>query len=93
MDYIVNLYNNAPYNTLTKYASQEVSPNEVDNNKELDEFIVRRIQQDNFNIITSPGYKLNEGMKVKVYNKRGAINKRRSELEPGKWKVKNIRDH
>ena len=50
MIYIVDLYNNAPHDTLSKFACQLVSPNEVDSKPELEEFIVRRIQQENFNI-------------------------------------------
>jgi len=88
MNYIVNLYNNAPHSTLSKYAGYEVSPNDVDNNELLEEFIVRKIQQENFNIIHSSGYKLNKGMEVKVYNERNAMSKRRSELEAGNWRVK-----
>ena len=87
MPMIVWQYNNAPHKTLSKYAGKSVSPNDVDNDEELEAFIVRRIQQDNFNIMNQPGYNLKEGLKVKVYNNRSSMAKRRSEIEPGDWKV------
>ena len=87
MQVIVWQYNNAPHATLSKYAGQPVSPNEVDENEELEAFIVRRIQQDNFNIMSQNGFNIDKGKAVKVYNERGQMAKRRSEIEPGKWKV------
>ena len=87
MKLIVWQYNNAPHSTLSKYAGQPVSPNEVDSNPELEAFIVRRIQQDNFNIMMKSGFNLNEGEQVKIYNERNSMMKRRSEIEDGKWYV------
>ena len=87
MKYIVNLYNNAPHSTLSKYAGQPVSPNDVDSNEALERFIVRRIQQDNFNIMHSARYNLKPGTNVKVYNEPNAMTKRRCKLEPGNWTV------
>ena len=87
MKIIVWQYNNAPHSTLSKYAGQPVSPNEVDQNKDLEKFIVKRIQQDNFNIMMSKGFDLNEGTKVKVFNEKNRMMKRRSNIEPGKFEV------
>ena len=88
MNYIVDLYNNAPHNTLSKYAGKLVSPNDVDNNEELEKFIVRRIQQENYNIMTQYGFDINPGEDVIVYNERNNMAKRRSEIEPEIMKVK-----
>ena len=85
MKYIVDLYNNAPHNTLSKYAGKPVSPNDVD--EELERFIVRRIQQENYNISSKFDYNLLPGEEVVIYNERNNMAKRRSEIEPGKWFV------
>ncbi|MBR4618367.1 MAG: hypothetical protein IKO49_03585, partial [Bacilli bacterium] len=70
MNIIVWQYNNAPHSTLSKYAGQPVSPNDVDSNPDLEAFIVRRIQQDNFNIINSSNFDIKPGVKVKVFNNK-----------------------
>jgi len=87
MDYIVNIYNNAPHKTLSKYAGLLVSPNDVDDNDELEEFIVRRIHQENIITMTEPGFNLHVGLPVSVYNVRSSFAKRRNDKEPGKWTV------
>ena len=87
MKAIVWQYNNAPHATLSKFAGQPVSPNDVDNNKDLEEFIVKRMQQNNVNIIQSSGFNIKPGLKIKVYNEKNAMTKRRSNIEPGNFKV------
>ena len=62
MNIIVWQYNNAPHSTLSKYAGQPVSPNDVDSNPDLEAFIVRCIQQDN--IINSSNFNIKPGVKV-----------------------------
>ena len=88
MVYIVNLYNNTPHKTLSKYAGIKVSPNDVDNNPALEEFIVRKIHQENYDIMHREGYNLYPGEQVVVYNVPSSMAKRRSVIEPGNWKVK-----
>jgi len=87
MEYIVNLYNNAPHNTLSKYAGMPITPNDVDNDEELERFIVRQLHQKNYNTATKLGYDIFPGTYVKVYNERSSMAKRRNEFEPGKFKV------
>ena len=87
MRYIEFLYNNAPHETLTKYAGQPTSPNDVNNDPELEEFIVRRINQENYNIANSLGFELPNNQKVIVYNERNPFVKRRSQIEPGNYKI------
>ena len=87
MKIIVWQYNNAPHATLSKYAGYPVSPNEVDNDEDLERFIVRKIHQENYNIMSQYGFNIEDGTKVKVYNNRPAMGKRRSELEPNQWRV------
>ena len=87
MENIVWQYNNAPHKTLSKYAGQSVSPDEVDSNPELELFIVKRIAEENYKIMTKPNYFINIGEPVKIYNERYPNVKRRSEIEPGNWYV------
>ena len=88
MVYIVNLYNNTPHKTLSKYAGIKVSPNDVDNNPELEEFIVRKIHQKNYEIMNREGFNLYPGQEVVVYNVPTSMAKRRTVIQPGNWHVK-----
>ena len=81
------IYNNAPHKTLSKYAGIQVTPDEVDNDEELESFINRRIRQDNYNIVNSYGFNIPEGSKVSVYNERNDKAKRRSEIQPGNYTI------
>lgn len=101
MKEIVYQYNNVPHKTLSKYAHMNVTPNMVKNDPKLEEFIVKRIIQSNFNIQNRAGFELKEGRNVKVYNEKDSMNKRRSIIQPGNFiiesgfnngmfKVKNI---
>ncbi len=101
MKNLVFQYNHAPHTTLSKYATFSVSPFDVQNNNELETFIVRKIMQDNFNIMNKPGFQLNKGDKVKIYNDKIELNKHRVNVEPdvymvvsfskGLYKVENLR--
>ena len=88
MDYIVNLYNSAPHQTLSKYAGMTVSPNDVDKYDELERFVIRRIHQENYKTMTKPGFNIPTGTKVLAYNERNAMAKRRSDVEPKIYSVK-----
>ena len=81
------IYNNAPHKILSKYAGIQVTPDEVDNDEELESFINRRIRQDNYNIVNSYGFNIPEGSKVSVYNERNDKAKRRSEIQPGNYTI------
>ena len=87
MNELVKQYNNSPHKTLSKYAGADVSPRMVNNDYDLECYIVRRICQDNYNIMNSPGFKLNTGAAVKVYNERDAMSKRRSIIQPGTYHI------
>ncbi len=87
MEDLVFQYNHAPHQTLSKYAGYPVSPQQVQNDHELENYIVRRICQENYNIKNSPGFKIEEGMNVKVYNETDKMLKRRSIIQPGEHKI------
>lgn len=66
MKSIVDQYNNAPHNTLSHYAGFPVSPTMVQNDASLEEYIIREIMKENYNITRTS--LLSIGDKVKVYN-------------------------
>ena len=90
---IVWSINNAPHKTLSKYAGQSVSPKKVDDDKDLEKFIIHRIAQENFNIMNQPTFNININQPVRVYNEKTPNIKRRSEIQPGNWKVVGRKGH
>ena len=87
MHQLVYLYNNSPHTTLSKYAGQFVTPEEVDNDPELEDFIARRIKQENYTIMNSSGFNLSKGANVEVYNVDSSMAKRRTVKQEGEFKV------
>ena len=87
---IVNQYNNSPHIGLSQYAGFDVSPSIVQNDNELESYIVRKICQCNYEIVNSPGYQLRKGDKVKVYNEKDSMSKRREVIQPGEFVVDNV---
>ena len=87
MTEIVRQYNNAPHKTLSKYAGFPVSPKMAQEDPALEEYIVRRICQENYNIMSSNGFNIPKGTKVKVYNETDKMLKRRSINQPGEFTV------
>ena len=87
MNNIVWQYNNAPHSTLSKYAGQLVSPEQVDNDEELEFFIVRNIKRENFQIMNSPTFDIKINQPIRVFNEKTNFPKRRTEIEPGNWRI------
>ena len=87
---IVNQYNNAPHSGLSKYAGFDVSPLIAQNDKELEDYIVRKICQCNYEVVNTPGYQLHSGDKVKVYNEKDSMSKRREVIQPGEFVVDRV---
>ena len=87
MEELVRQYNNAPHKTLSKYARKSVSPRMVHEDKELESLIVMNICKENYDIMTSKGFYLPKGMSVKLYNEKDGMMKRRSNVQPGKYRV------
>ena len=90
MEELVYQYNNAPHKTLSKFAGFPVSPKQVQDDNELEGFIVRKICQENYLIKNSPGFILQNETKVKVYNRTDGMMKRRSKIQPGDFTIKGF---
>ena len=103
MQKIVEYYNNAPHKGLSKYAGFSVSPSMVQNDPKLEEWIVRKIMQKNYEVMNRKGFKLKRGTEVKVYNEKDSLSKRRTVIRPdefmvlrfdkGLYRVKNKNDN
>ena len=91
MDNIVKQYNNASHKGLSKWAGFNVTPKMVNDDPDLENYIVRRICQENYNVMNRPGFKIKTGANVKVYNEKDQ-NKRRSIIQPGSFKVNGFKN-
>ena len=89
---IVNQYNNSPHKGLSKWAGFSVTPKMVNDDPELETYIVRKICQENYNVMNRPGFKINVGSNVKVYNEKDSMSKRRSIIQPGDFKIKGFKN-
>ena len=87
---IVNQYNNSPHLGLSQYAGFDVSPLMVQNDNQLEDYIVRKICQCNYEIVNTPGYQLHRGDKVKVYNEKDSMSKRREVIQPGEFVIDRV---
>ena len=85
MKSIVEQYNNAPHNTLSHYAGFPVTPLMVQNDRRLEEYITREIMKENYNINRSSMLRI--GDKVKVYNVKDPMIKRRTMIVPGEHRI------
>ena len=92
MKVLVNQYNNAPHNTLSKYVGMDISPQMVQDDSELEDYIIRQIHKENYNIMNQPGFKLPNGTSVKIYNENDSMMKRRSIIQPGKYHIVDSHD-
>ena len=92
MKSLVSQYNESTHGTLSKYAGMDVSPAMVQDDEELEEFICRRICQDNYNIMSQRGFNLDQGTSVKIYNEKDSMSKRRSVIQPGKYYIKGFKN-
>ncbi|KAK8871709.1 hypothetical protein M9Y10_007449 [Tritrichomonas musculus] len=70
----------------------DVSPAMVQDDEELEEYICRRICQDNYNIMSQRGFNLDQGTSVKIYNEKDSMSKRRSVIQPGKYYIKGFKN-
>lgn len=84
---LVHQYNNAPHTTLSKYLKMDTSPQMVQEDPELEDFISRQILKENYNVMNRRGFRIPEGTPVKVYNEKDSMSKRRSIIQPGNHKV------
>ena len=83
--WLINEYNSSPHSTLSKHLGRPVSPNEVDQNPELERKICSSISRENFIIRCRPEYALDNY--VRVYNAETSFDKVKPKFLPGYWEV------
>ena len=74
---MVRQYNNAPHTTLSKYIGFDVSPLMVKQDKNKEEYIVMKINNENIQTRMRYDFNIPIGSKVKVYNEKDVLGKRR----------------
>jgi hypothetical protein len=89
MKEITREYNAAPHKTLSELLGFDVSPNMAQANTDLQDELREKINQKQNKILHSPGFLLEAGKRVKVFNWRrdDSGNKRRNQVLPGTWEV------
>ena len=80
---MVRQYNNAPHSTLSKYIGFDVSPLMVQQDKNKEEYIMMKINKENIATKLSYGFEIPIGARVKVYNEKNVLGKRRRIANPG----------
>ena len=80
---MVRQYNNAPHSTLSKYIGFDVSPLMVQQDKNKEEYIMMKINKENIATKLSHGFDIPNGARVKVYNEKNILGKRRRIANPG----------
>lgn len=83
MNYLIDEYNNSVHRTLTKILGKQVTPNDVDDDVELETELVKRIRLQNFTVDGALGYDVEK--EVRVYNDADNMDKVKPKLLPGTW--------
>ncbi len=86
MAYILDCYNNTPHSTFKQVLKMEITPNEMNDNKELETRYVREVLRNNMLVSHDRGFKLNERCDYKIYNENSTFEKRRTKTLPGYYK-------
>jgi hypothetical protein len=87
MKYITREYNAAPHKTLSELMGFDVSPNMAQANTDLQAELREKINGKQNKILHTPGFLLEAGKRVKVFNYQDPIQKRRNAVLPGNWEV------
>ena len=85
MEMLINEYNNSPHATLSKYLKRPATPNEVDEDYQLERKIVSELARENMIVRSSSEYQL--APYVRVFNQASRFDKVKPKLLPGHWKV------
>ena len=80
---MVRQYNNAPHSTLSKWIGFDVSPLMVQKDKNKEEYIVMKINKANVATKLKFGFDLSIGSRVKVFNEKDTLGKRRTICREG----------
>ena len=87
MEYLLEEYNNSPHTTLSKVLNRKISPNEVDKNPNIEDFICGKLMKENMIVKLKDDWNV-KGWTVRCFNEAGKFDKVKRKLLPGTWKVK-----
>ena len=85
--YLIYEYNNSIHTTLSKILKRKVTPDDVDNDVNLENELVKRIRVKNFFVENSDDYAIEDDANVRVYNDAHFMDKVKPKLLPGTWEV------
>ena len=89
MQKLLDEYNRSPHATLTQVLGFPASPNMVDNDKRLEDMIVRDAMQHNLKIKLKGDFNI-VGKTVMCLNESDKFDKVKTKLLPGKWLVTGV---
>ena len=85
MSLIVNEYNNSPHTTFYKIFKKDITPNDMDNNPQLENKLCYQLTKQNFVIRNSKGY--NISCPVRILNEASLFDKLKHKLLPGIFQI------
>ena len=86
MEYLINEYNNSPHTTLSSIVGKPITPNIVNDNPKIEDFIVETIAKENIMVKLRDDYNI-VGRWCRCLNESGKFDKVKHKLLPGIWKV------
>ena len=87
---IIYIYNHSPHNTLSKLLNRRISPIEIYQNKNLQNIIIQKLNNQNKKIFHQNKFLIPENTLVNVYNEKNHLIKRRTVIRPDLYKIINI---
>ncbi len=93
INYVVDCYNNTPHSIFKEMLHIDISPNEIDDNKALENEFVRECVRYNLLLNTSDDFAINIHTPYRIYNESDPQEKRRTKLLPGIYKWSGKMNH
>ena len=85
---LARYHNETPHETLSKIMGQDITPENVITHRNLQDELIRRLLQQNYDLVDSDGFKqITPGMKVFIYQPYDAFHKRRNNVEDSPYTV------
>ena len=84
---ILYVYNNSNHIGLSKIIGFDVTPEQVNNDPDLETEYIKRVRQMNFNVQSQSTFTIPEGSIVHIYNDKNPLAKRRALLSPIPYEV------
>ena len=91
MKYLINEYNNSPHATLSKILGSPITPNEVNEMPQLEDFIVEQLMKENMKIKLRDDFNI-IGKWCRCVNESSKFDKIKNKLLPGIWKVEGTQN-